>query len=61
MSDDDVFDQTTKQNVSFLKAEADIISSNILLSKASSYSFCRSNRAMHKEAILLLYTMKVRK
>ena len=43
MSDDDVFDQTTKQNVSFLKAEAHIISGNILLSKASSYSFCRSN------------------
>ena len=60
MSDDDVFDQTTKQNVSFLKAEADIISSNILLSKASSYTFCGSNRAMYKETILLLYTLKVR-
>lgn len=73
MSDDDVFDQTTKQNMSFLKAEADNFFLFLFLFLFFIFIFyfyscyfiliifySRSNRAMHKETILLLYTLKVR-
>ena len=58
--EDDVFDQTVEQYMSLLKTKAEIISSNVLLSKQFSTLLICHSLAMHEETVLLMCASEVR-